>query len=162
MIIKTYNVLVLDKNNSVMSIMAEALFNTMGDGVYKAFSAGAKPLGVVNRYALEQINNINYPISNLRSKSLHEFSHHDAPKINFLITLGDGSINQHLPTWLDDALKAHWEVDDPTLHKGSFEGKKEVFKAAFLSIKNKIDRFTQLPLAHLNQIKLDIEMDKWQ
>lgn len=162
MIIKTYNVLVLDKNNSVMSIMAETLFNTMGDGVYKAYSAGAQPLGVVNRYALEQVNSVDYPLSNLRSKGLHEFSHHDAPKINFLITLGDSSMNAPLPAWLDHALKAHWEIEDPTLLTGSFEDKKEVFKTTFLSIQNKIDRFTQLPLAHLNQAKLDIEMGKWR
>lgn len=162
MIIKTYNVLVLDAKNSVMSIMAEALFNTMGDGVYKAYSAGAKPLGVVNRYALEQINSVSYPVSQLRSKGLHEFTHDDAPNIHFLITLGDASINKDLPQWLNGALKAHWEIEDPTLLKGTFEDKKEVFKTAFLSIQNKIDRFTQLPLAHLDQTRLDIEMEKWQ
>lgn len=162
MIIKTYNVLVLDNKNSVASIMAEALFNIMGDGVYKAYSAGIQPLGVVNRYALEQINHINYPTSSLKSKGLHEFAHNDAPKMNFLITLGNGVINQNLPAWLDSALKAHWDIEDPTVLKGSFENKKEIFKETLLSIQNKIDRFTQLPLAHLNQIKLDKEMEKWR
>jgi len=161
MIIKTYNVLVLDTKNSVMSIMAEALFNTTGDGVYKAYSAGTKPLGIVNRYALEPINRINYPTASLRSKGLHEFSHSDAPKINFLITLGNESMHESLPAWLDSALRAHWDIEDPTALKGSFEDKKEIFKETFLSIQHKIDLFTQLPLAHLNQTKLDKEMDKW-
>lgn len=162
MIIKTYNVLVLDNNNSVASIMAEALFNTMGEGVYRAYSAGTQPLGVVNRYVLEPINRIDYPTSSLRSKGLHEFAHSEAPKINFLITLGNHSINERLPAWLNGALKAHWDIEEPTVIKGSFEDKKEVFRKLFLSIQYKIDRFTQLPLAHLNQIKLDIEMAKWR
>lgn len=162
MILKTYNVLVLDQKNSVASIMAEALFNTMGEGVYKAYSAGIQPLGVVNRYALEQINQINYPTSQLKSKSLHEFANNEAPKVNFLITLGNGTINQNLPVWLDSALKVHWDIEDPAVLKGTFEDKKEIFKKTLLSIQNKIDRFTQLPLAHLNQIRLDKEMEKWQ
>lgn len=160
MIIKTYNVLVLDALNSSMSIMAEALFNTTGDGVYKAYSAGITPLGIVNRFAIEEIKNINYPISSLRSKSYHEFSYIDAPPINFVIVMGKLSMDT-LPDWLDDAIKARWEIEDPTLVKGSFEEKKEAFKNAFLAIQNRIDLFTQLPLAHLNQMKLDSEMAKW-
>lgn len=162
MILKTYNVLVLDNNNSVASIMAEALFNKMGDGVYKGYSAGFQPLGVVNRYTVEPINRIDYPISNLRSKSLREFADNNAPKIHFLITLGKEATNQPLPTWLNSALRAHWDIEEPTTLKGSFEDKKARFQKTFLSIQDKIDRFTQLPLAHLNQVKLDNEMAKWR
>lgn len=158
---KTYNVLVLDKQNSVMSIMAEALFNSMGDGVYRAYSAGVTPLGIVNRFALEEVRSINYPINSLRSKSFQEFSVLDAPKMNFVITL-DNLPHDMLPEWLEGAIKAHWQVEDPTKIIGSFEEKREGFKNTFLEIQNKIDLFTQLPLAHLNQDKLDIEMEKWK
>ncbi len=157
---KTYNVLVLDKQNSVMSIMAEALFNSTGDGVYKAYSAGVTPLGIVNRFTLEEVKSINYPINSLRSKSFQEFSVLDAPKMNFVIIF-DNLANTVLPDWLDGAIKAHWQVEDPTKIIGSFEEKREGFKNTFLDIQNKIDLFTQLPLAHLTQEKLDIEMDKW-
>lgn len=160
MIIKTYNVLVIDGQNSAMSIMAEALFNTMGDGVYKAYSAGITPLGIVNRFAIEEIKNINYPVNSLRSKSYHEFSYIDAPLINFVIIMGKLHMDT-LPDWLDDAIKARWDIDDPMLIKGSFEEKKEAFKNTFLAIQNRIELFTQLPLAHLNQMKLDAEMAKW-
>lgn len=161
MIIKTYNVLVLDAHNSVMSIMAEALFNSMGDGVYKAYSAGSSPLGIVTRFALEEIRSISYPIKGLRSKSLNEFSTPDAPKMDFVIIIGDNFAKETFPEWLAGAIKAHWSIEDPALNKGSFYDKKVAFKKTFLQIQNKIDLFTQLPLAHLNQVKLDIEVEKW-
>ena len=155
---KTYNVLVLDNQNSVMSIMAEALFNSTGDGVYRAYSAGITPLGIVNRFTIEEVRSINYPISSLRSKSFQEFSVIDAPKMNFVITFDN---TNGVPEWLDGAIKAHWHIEDPTKINGSFEEKREGFKKTFLEIQTKIDLFTQLPLAHLNQEKLDNEMERW-
>lgn len=161
MIIKTYNVLILGSKNSVRSIMAEALFNTMGDGVYKAYSAGTAPTGVVNRFALEQIRGIDYPVKKLRSKSWEEFSQSKAPQMNFVITVCDEVAKQPLPAWLGTSVKAHWRFDDPTAVEGSFDEKKEVFKNVFQQIQNRIDLFTQLPLAHLNQELLNQAMEKW-
>lgn len=141
--------------------MGEALFNSIGDGVYKAYSAGIAPLGIVNRFAIEEIKTINYPINSLRSKSFHEFSYLDAPKINFVIVMGYEPSKETLPEWLGGAIKAYWHMDDPTQVKGSFEEKKEVFKNSFQTIQSKVELFTQLPLAHLNQDRLDSEMAKW-
>jgi arsenate reductase len=55
---------------------------------------------------------------------------------------------------------AHWGFDDPAIVEGSFEEKKEAFKKVFLQIRNRIDLFTQLPLAHLDQMSLNREMEK--
>ena len=141
--------------------MAEALFNTMGDGVYRAYSAGSAALGIVNRFALQEIKSTHYPINKLRSKGLHEYSRPDAPKIDFLIILDDSFADKALPKWLDGAIKARWQIDHTTQSDGTFDEKKEAFKNTFSQIQNKIDLFTQLPLAHLDQKQLDIEMKKW-
>jgi arsenate reductase len=158
---KTYNVLILGTGNSARSIMAEALFNTMGSGVFKGYSAGSSPTGVVNRFAIEEIKSIGYPIKSLRSKSWDEFSQPSAPAIDFVITVCDDIAKNRLPIWRGNPVTAHWGFDDPATVTGSFEEKKEAFKKVFLQIRNRIDLFTQLPLAHLDQISLNREMGKW-
>lgn len=162
MILKTYNVLILGTHNSARSIMAEALFNTTGDGVFKAYSAGSSPAGVVNRFGVEEIRNTGYPIKNLRSKSWNEFLLPRSPTMHFVITVCDELVSQPLPVFRGNPMKAHWGFEDPTAIGGSFEEKKEAFKKAFQQIRNRVDLFTALPLAHLDQVALDQGMAKWQ
>lgn len=159
---KTYNVLILGTANSARSIMAEALFNTMGHGVFKAYSAGSAPIGVISRFAIEELRNTGYPVENLRSKHWDEFTHAGAPAMDFVITVCDNVANENLPTWHGSPLTAHWGLDDPAAVKGSFEEKKTAFKKTFLQIRNRIDLFTQLPLAHLDQMSLTRGVDSWE
>ncbi|MGA3715991.1 arsenate reductase ArsC, partial [Escherichia coli] len=63
---RIYNVLILCTGNSARSIMAEALINTMGQGRFRAYSAGSHPTGKVNPFAVEKVESVNYPTENLR------------------------------------------------------------------------------------------------
>ncbi|HDB9667314.1 TPA: arsenate reductase ArsC, partial [Escherichia coli] len=78
---RIYNVLILCTGNSARSIMAEALINTMGQGRFRAYSAGSHPTGKVNPFAVEKVESVNYPTENLRSKSWDEYATPDAPKM---------------------------------------------------------------------------------
>lgn len=162
MILKTYNVLILGTKNSARSIMAEALFNTTGNGVFKAFSAGSTPAGVINRFGVEEIRSTGYPIKNLRSKSWDEYLLSKAPIMNFVITVCDDLMNQPLPVFPGNPMKVHWGFEDPTAIEGSFEDKKEAFNKVFQQIRNRVELFTELPLAHLDQVFLDQRIAKWQ
>lgn len=91
---RTYNVLILCTGNSARSIMAEALINTMGQGRFRAYSAGSHPTGKVNPFAIEKVESVKYPTENLRSKSWDEYATPDAPKMDFIMGsfAGEGEI----------------------------------------------------------------------
>lgn len=159
---KTYNVLILGTANSARSIMAEVLFNTMGHGLFKAYSAGSAPTGVISRFAIEEIRNSGYPTENLRSKSWEEFTLPGAPVMDFVITVCDNVEKEIPPAWHGRPLTAHWGFKNPATVEGSFEEKRAAFKKTFLQIRNRIDLFAQLPLAHLDQMSLNKGMEKWE
>ena len=105
---KIYNVLFLCTGNSARSIMAEALISTMGGGRFRGYSAGSKPGGTVNPYAIEMVKTTNYALDNLRSKSWDEFAASSAPKMDFVFTVCDNASGEICPYWPGQPMSAHW------------------------------------------------------
>ena len=155
---KTYNVLILCTGNSARSIMAEALINTMGQGRYRAYSAGSHPNGTVHPFAIEKIQSLNYPLANLRSKSWDEFSHVDAPKMDFIITVCNNAAGEACPIWPGQPLSAHWGFADPAAAKGSGDEKRHAFDRVFKHIMHRVSLLVNLPLAMLDQATIKREL----
>lgn len=157
---KIYNVLFLCTGNSARSIMAEAMLNGAHGGRFRAFSAGSHPAGTVNPHALEQIQNIGYTPTYLRSKSWDEFAVAGAPEMDFVITVCDKAAGEVCPFWPGQPVTAHWGFRDPAAVTGTTEEIRQTFATICREIKTRLDIFRSLPLEKLDKLALQRELAK--
>jgi len=155
-----YNVLFLCTGNSARSIMAESILNRKGRGLFTAYSAGSHPSGAPRPEALKQIETAGMPTAGLRSKSWDEFAGPDAPKMDFVFTVCDNAANEACPFWPGEPMTAHWGIPDPAAVKGSSEEIERAFRDAFSILDRRIGLLLSLPIAMLEQMALQRELDK--
>ena len=155
---KVFNVLILCTGNSARSIMAEALVNAMGQGRFRAFSAGSQPTGKVNPFAIEKLHSIQYPTDSLRSKSWDEFAAPGAPQMDFIITVCDNAAGEVCPLWPGQPVSAHWGFEDPAAVQGSDEDKRRAFDKVFRLMLNRVRLLVNLPLDALDQVARQREL----
>jgi len=151
---KIYNVLVLCTGNSARSILGEALFNSLGKGRFRAYSAGSKPAGCVNPLALELLQRQGHDISGLRSKSWDEFAAPGAPQFDFIFTVCDNAAGETCPIWPGKPATAHWGIPDPAHVEGGDEAKRAAFKKAYEQLARRIQLFMSLPIEKLDKLTL--------
>lgn len=156
---KIYNTLFLCTGNSARSIMAEALLNQLGNGRFKAYSAGSLPGARVHPLTLAVLESAKLPTDNLRSKSWDEFATPNAPQMDFVITLCDNAAGELCPVWPGQPITAHWGFEDPSAFQGSPEKNREHFDKIFRQIANRIKIFTSLPLTTLDRVAIKRELD---
>ena len=154
-----YNVLFLCTGNSARSILAEALLNHRAKGSLTAYSAGSHPSGVVRPEALSQLKSAGIPTTGLRSKSWDEFALPDAPRMNFVFTVCDNAANETCPFWPGQPMTAHWGIPDPAAVKGTPEEIARAFREAFTILDRRINLFLALPLATLEQLAIQHEIE---
>lgn len=154
-----HNVLFLCTGNSARSIMAEAILKRKGAPNFAAFSAGSHPSGSVRPEALRQIESAGLRTEGLYSKSWDEFAKPDAPTMNFVFTVCDNAVNEPCPFWPGQPMTAHWGVPDPA----AVETPQEIaraFRDAFVLLDRRIGLFVSLPLASLQQMAIQTEIEK--
>ncbi len=155
----SYNVLFLCTGNSARSIMAEAIMNRKGAPTFRAFSAGSHPSGKVRPEALQQIEAAGLSAAGARSKSWDEFSVPGAPHLDFVFTVCDNAANEVCPIWPGQPMTAHWGVPDPATVHGSPEEIERAFRSAFSILERRISLFLSLPLASLDLMALQRNLD---
>ncbi|WP_129790886.1 arsenate reductase ArsC [Sphingosinicella sp. CPCC 101087] len=149
---RVHNVLFLCTGNSARSILAEALLERMGEGRFRAFSAGSFPRGEVHPQALSLLSSLDFPTDGLRSKSWDEFARPDAPELDFIFTVCDDAAGETCPIWPGHPTTAHWGIEDPARVEGS--GQSEAFARALNYLSNRISLFLALPIEGIDRIAL--------
>ena len=151
---RVYNVLFLCTGNSARSILAEAILNNRGKGRFKAFSAGSQPKGEVHPLALALLERKGFQTEGLRSKAWDEFAQTGAPNLDFIFTVCDNAAGEVCPIWPGHPMTAHWGQPDPAAVEGSEVEKTNAFRDAFKMLERRIEMFTSLPIASLDQLAL--------
>ena len=153
---KPINVLFLCMHNSARSILAEALLNHLGQGRFKAFSAGSSPREnqQPNHLALEVLRNAGVSTEGLRSKTWDEFGKVDAPHMDLVITVCDNAAGEVCPYWPGHPATAHWGYPDPSEATGSREQKLEAFRQTLHAIRRRLELLVDLPLAGVDHLLL--------
>jgi len=143
----TLNVLFLCTHNSARSILAEATLNHIGQGRFKAFSAGSSPRDKQqpNPLALQVLQSAGIATDGLRSKSWDEFATPDAPQMDLIITVCDNAAGEVCPIWPGHPATAHWGYADPSDVQGTDEQRREAFRQTLLAIRRRLDLLVNLP-----------------
>ena len=155
-----HNVLFLCTGNSARSILAEGILNHKGKGAFTAYSAGSYPSGKVRPEALKQLEVAGISTAGARSKSWDEFAVPNAPKMDFVFTVCDNAAQEVCPYWPGQPMTAHWGVPDPAAVNGTPEEIERAFRDAFTILDRRMGLFLSLPLATLQQLTIQKEIDR--
>ena len=155
---KTYNVLFLCTGNSARSILGEAIMNKLGEGRFRAWSAGSQPRGEVHPMALSVLNGLGFDTAGMRSKSWDEFAVPDAPQFDFIFTVCDNAAGGACPLWPGKPVSAHWGVPDPAAVEGTDEQQRKAVLDAAITLRRRIELFLSLPLQRLDAMSLQREL----
>lgn len=141
----THRVLFVCTGNSARSVLAEATLRAWGSPRFEAFSAGSRPTGKVNPFALDTLDAAGMPTHGLRSKSWDEFSGDGATPLDIVITVCDSANDETCPVFLGDFVRAHWGLPDPAGVQGGDADKHAAFARAHATIKARVRALLDLP-----------------
>ncbi len=117
--------------------MAEVLINSMGEGQYKAVSAGSSPAGYVHPRTIETLERHGLKAGEPRSKSWDEFSNHS---FDLVITVCDQAASESCPVLLGNYETKHWSIPDPATVEGTGDQIQQAFDVAFDMLKDRIEK----------------------
>lgn len=118
--------------------MAEALFNHLGKGHIKAFSAGSSPAGYVHPKSLETLNRHGIDSGQPESKSWDTYI---GQPFDLVVTVCDQAAGESCPIFLGEPKKLHWSTPDPAKATGSEINVKTAFDQVFFMLKERIEAF---------------------
>ena len=152
----TINVLFLCTHNSARSILAEAVLNHIGQGRFRAYSAGSSPREnqQPNPLGIKTLRAAGISTEGLSSKSWDVFAKPDAPHMDLVITVCDNAAGEVCPYWPGQPATAHWGYADPSETPGTDAQRLEAFRQTLHAIRRRLDLLVSLPPARLEKVML--------
>lgn len=147
-------ILVLCTGNSARSILGEVLFNQLGGGRVRAFSAGSRPAGAVNPRAVRLLRREGFDVAGLRSKSWSEFAEPGAQPIDIVITVCGSAVGEACPAFPGRAVRAHWGLADPAAVTGDEAATDRAFARTWELLRQRVEAFLTLPFETMTDAEL--------
>lgn len=143
--------------NSCRSILSEALFNHLAPEGFQALSAGSFPKGQVLPRSLATLERAGIATTGLYSKGNDAFA--DNPP-DIVITVCDKAAGEACPVYFGPALKAHWNLEDPSAVLGDEACVDAAFRATLAHIEQRCQAFLDLPFNRLSREQLQHELNR--
>ncbi len=154
------NVIFICTGNSARSILAEAILRDEAGDRFNTYSAGTRPAGEPNPFALALLKEKGHEIAGLRSKNLDEFQKEGAPKMDFIFTVCDSAANEECPLWPGHPVSGHWGIPDPAAVVGSDTDKRRAFETAYTRMQARIRAFLALDPQEMDKGALQKHIDE--
>jgi len=134
-------ILFICTHNRCRSILAEAIANHFSGGLIEAASAGSEPAGEIHPMTLKALDSYNIPATGLYSKSWDDLEDFEP---DFVITVCNNAANETCPVWFGKSLRAHWNLEDPSIIVGSDAQKLAAFGETITLLTSRIKEVTDL------------------
>lgn len=158
---RQFNVLFICTGNSARSVLAEVIMNQLGQGRFRAWSAGSHPTGSIHPYTIETLRRLNLPTEGYSSKNWEIFAGPGAPVFDFVFTVCDAAAGETCPVWPGQPLTAHWGVPDPAaLPDADIEPKRRAFMDAARILRRRIELLMALPIDKLERPAIQQEIER--
>ena len=144
------NVLFICEDNCALSLMAESILATLGNGRFRAYSAGCTPASGASRRVIDFLAHHDMRTAGLYPKSLERLRR-EAPPMDFIITLADAAADENFADWPGAPFVAHWNVHEEDDDPASEATQREIFWTLWRRIKI----FASLPQGTLNRRALE-------
>jgi len=148
---RRFRILILCTGNSARSQIAEALLARKGADRFQVASAGSRPAGRVNPFAVKVLAEAGIDWSGRSPKGLDGL---DREPWDFVITVCDRA-KEACPIFPGQPIMAHWGMPDPAEVEGEDETKLRAFRETLMVLNRRIDLLLALPMEKLDRLRLE-------
>ena len=148
---RRFRILILCTGNSARSQIAEALLARKGADRFQVASAGSRPAGRVNPFAVKVLAEAGIDWSGRSPKGLEGL---DREPWDFVITVCDRA-KEACPIFPGQPIMAHWGMPDPAEVEGEDETKLRAFRDTLMVLNRRIDLLLALPMEKLDRLRLE-------